>query len=116
MQVEHKVVTKKTILLAYQMLRGMSPFCDWKLPTKIETKVVHDLSMYGCFEDSPNTITISTAKVWDVTQLVATVAHEMIHLHQFRLKVLDDAQPHDLFFMDCARDVCIELGFDKENF
>ena len=116
MQVEHKVVSKRTVLLAYQMLRGMTPFCEWKLPTKIETKVVHDLSMYGCFEDSPNTITISTAKVWDVEQLVATVAHEMIHLHQHKLKQLSDTNPHDAFFMEQARIVCVCLGFDKENF
>lgn len=115
MQAHDKVVTKKSILLAYQMLRCMPPFVDMRLPTTIETKVVHDLSMYGCF-DEPNVITISTAKVWDVSQLVATIAHEMIHLHQFRLKVLDEEQPHDVFFMHCARDVCVHLGFDKEHF
>jgi hypothetical protein len=82
MQADSKIVSKKSILLAYQMLRGMEPFCDWKLPTTIQTKVVNDSTMYGCFEDDPHTITISAARVWDVNQLVATVAHEMIHLHQ----------------------------------
>ena len=115
MQFEHKVVTKKSILLAYQMLREMEPFASWKLPTRIETKVVNDASMYGCF-DEPNTITISTAKCWDVNQLVATVAHEMIHQHQSKLKILDADNPHDQFFMTCAREVCVSLGFDKENF
>jgi hypothetical protein len=51
MQAEYKVVTRKSILLAYQMLRGMEPFCGWKLPATIQTKVVNDISMYGCFED-----------------------------------------------------------------
>jgi len=112
---EQKVVTKKSILLAYQMLRGMAPFTEWKLPTKVDTKVVNDVSMYGCF-DEPGLITISTARVWDVNQLVATVAHEMIHLHQHKLKKLNEANPHDAFFMECAREVCVTLGFDKENF
>ena len=116
MQYEHKVVSKQTVLLAYQMLRQMEPFSSWKLPSRVETKVVSDASMYGCFEDSPNTITISTAKVWDVNQLVATVAHEMIHYHQSKLKILDADNAHDQFFMNCAREVCVSLGFDKENF
>jgi len=115
-QYEHKVVSKQTVLLAYQLLRQMEPFSSWKLPLRIETKVVSDASMYGCFEDSPNTITISTAKVWDVNQLVATVAHEMIHYHQSKLKILDADNAHDQFFMNCAREVCVSLGFDKENF
>jgi len=115
-QYEHKVVSKQTVLLAYQMLRQMEPFSSWKLPSRVETKVVSDASMYGCFEDSPNTITISTAKVWDVNQLVATVAHEMIHYHQSKLKILDADNAHDQFFMNCAREVCVSLGFDKENF
>ena len=116
MQYEHKVVSKQTVLLAYQMLRQMEPFSSWKLPSRVETKVVSDASMYGCFEDSPNTITISTAKVWDVNQLVATVAHEMIHYYQSKLKILDADNAHDQFFMNCAREVCVSLGFDKENF
>ena len=116
MQYEHKVVSKQTVLLAYQLLRQMEPFSSWKLPSRVETKVVSDASMYGCFEDSPNTITISTAKVWDVNQLVATVAHEMIHYHQSKLKILDADNAHDQFFMNCAREVCVSLGFDKENF
>jgi hypothetical protein len=116
MQADHKVVTKKSILLAYQMLRGMEPFCNWKLPTAIETKVVNDASLYGCFETEPNMITISTARVWDVSQLIATVAHEMIHLRQHKLKQLSDTNPHDAFFMEQARIVCIGLGFDKEHF
>jgi len=115
MQAEYKVVTRKSILLAYQMLRGMEPFCGWKLPATIQAKVVNDISMYGCFED-PDIITISTARVWDVSQLVATVAHEMIHLRQYRLKQLDDTTPHDAYFMEQARLVCVGLGFDKENF
>ena len=115
MQAEYKVVTKKSVLLAYQMLRGMEPFCSWKLPAAIQTKVVNDISMYGCFED-PDIITISTARVWDVSQLVATVAHEMIHLRQYRLKQLDDTTPHDAYFMEQARLVCVGLGFDQENF
>ena len=93
----------------------MAPFNEWKLPTKVDTKVVHDASMYGCFDD-PDLITISTGRVWDLNQLVATVAHEMIHLRQHRLKRLNADNPHDEFFMDCARDVCVTLGFDKENF
>ena len=115
MQAEYKVVTRKSILLAYQMLRGMEPFCGWKLPATIQTKVVNDISMYGCFED-PDIITISTARVWDVNQLVATVGHEMIHLHQSKLKILSEDSPHDAFFMNCAKQVCVNLGFDKENF
>lgn len=113
---QSKIVTKKSILLAYQMLRTMEPFSSWKIPVSIDTRVAHDGAMYGCFETDPNVITISTARVWDVSQLIATVAHEMIHLHQHKLKRLDADKPHDLFFLDCAQDVCVRLGFDKENF
>ena len=115
-QIEYMVVSKKSILLAYQMLRTMEPFASWRLPTKIQTKVVNDPLMYGCFEDSPDTITISAAKCWSVEQLTATVAHEMIHLYQHRLKILDEKNPHDLFFHEQARVVTVTLGFDKENF
>lgn len=116
MQAEYKVVTKKSILLAYQMLRGMEPFCEWRLPATVQTKVANDATMYGCFEEDPHTITISTSRVWDVSQLVATVAHEMIHLHQSKLKILSEETPHDQFFMACAKQVCVGLGFNKENF
>jgi hypothetical protein len=32
------------------------------------------------------------------------------------LKQLDDTTPHDAYFMEQARLVCVGLGFDKENF
>lgn len=110
-----KLVTKKSILLTYQLLRSMVPFCDWRLPTKIQTKVVHDPTMFGCF-DEPAIITISTAIVWDFKQLTSTVAHEMIHVYQAKLKLLNDQNHHDEFFYECAYDVCMNLGFDKESF
>ena len=112
---DDKIVTRKSIKLTYDLLRSMEPFASWRLPTKIETRVVNDASMYGCFDD-PDVITISTAKVWDVKQLVETVGHEMIHLYQHRLKRLNEDHPHDEFFNSCAREVTIKLGFDKENF
>ena len=113
---ENKIVTRRSILLAYDLLRGMKPFCDWKLPTKIEAHVSTDINMYGCF-DEPNEITISSGRVWTLTSLMETVAHEMIHLHQYRLKKLNVDTPHDQFFLGCAKEVCEKLGItNRENF
>jgi hypothetical protein len=112
---ENRIVTKRSIEAAYTLLRGMKPFCDWKLPVKIEAQVSTDIYMFGCFED-PNTITISSGRVWTAQSLLETTAHEMIHLYQYRQKRLTDT-PHDAFFLACAKEVCEKLGvINREDF
>lgn len=109
------MITPTSIKHGYAFLRKLPPFKGWKLPAQIEAKVSNDISEYGSF-DEPDTITISKARIWDVDAMLKTIAHEMVHLYQFRCKEEGEPPYHNTFFYECAKEVCRELGWKEETF
>lgn len=109
------LVTDISVIACYDMLRTVYPFCDWDLPDEVEVTVLDDITAYGEFVE-PNEINISKALVWDINDLMRTVAHEMIHLKQHRLGKFDENDPHDKLFWRMAREVCLSVGWKQEGF
>lgn len=71
---------------AYEFLRTTPPFRSWKLPEadEIAFKVSRHKSRYGeyCCDGGRHSIEISQEMVGHTETLLATMAHEMIHLRQ----------------------------------
>lgn len=112
------VVNRRSLEHAYAYLRLTPPFNRWKLPYPHEIRfyVTRTTTMYGTYDHDPNaehehTICASAVKNDDTETLMATMAHEMVHLHLGRRD--DDHGPK---FKRCAALVCKHHGFNLEEF
>ena len=109
------LVTDTSILLCYDLLRSVYPFSSWNLPDEIEVNVQDDHTAYAEFV-VPNEINVSKALVYDLDQLLRSVAHEMAHMMQFRMGKFDENNPRDALFHKLAREICLSLGWKQEGF
>ena len=109
------LVTDTSILLCYDLLRSVYPFSSWDLPASIEANVQDDHTAYAEFV-TPDEINVSKALVYDIDQLMRSVAHEMAHMMQFRMGKFDENNPHDALFHKLAREICLSLGWKQEGF
>ena len=101
----------------YVYLAGLPPFSKWKLPrsTEIAFEVNRSQQMQGEYDTDPHTIKVSSyfCKTW--TDVLETVAHEMVHLHLEKSGHYSHAD-HGKAFKRCAAQVCKSFGWDKETF
>jgi hypothetical protein len=109
-------ITKATIAAAYELLRATPPFMGWKLPdaTEVDFVVLRDRTTYG--DCDGETIRVSSGRHGHLPTLLATVAHEMIHLHQMRRKLETRNTEHNADFHKRAARVCRLHGFDPKVF
>ena len=108
---------------AYEYLRVSPPFCRWNLPhaDQVSFRVMGTRDRFGHFRgrhkkasgDDFSEIAISAGMVRSTELLIATMAHEMIHLRQYRMGARDT---HGLTFRRMAAAVCREHGFDVKTF
>lgn len=111
-------ITPEIIESAYEFLRTTLPFRRWKLPPAddIEFRVVRDPTIYGSYiEESSHIIAISDRLVGHTTTLLATLAHEMIHLYQ-AIRGTGGKNQHGVEFRKFAAQVCKAHGFDPKAF
>ena len=105
------------IAAAYDFLRRTEPFKAWRLPPSEEVrfKVVKDPKMFADFgmEFGKPVIRISAAKNGHTATMLATLAHEMIHLRQ---ELTGDREVHGVRFKRMAARVCAAHGFDPLTF
>ena len=111
-----EIVNVRALEHAYAYLRGTPPFYWWKLPYPHEVafKITKTTTMYGCQDqdqDEDHFICISTVLNRDTPTLMATMAHEMVHIH-----VPHGKAEHGRAFKRCAALVCKYHGFDLETF
>src|SRR5262249_54597678 len=93
---------------AYDYLRLTNPFLGWKLPKSgrvkfIVMKTPHyhaDIIYDDAKPEKFPIIRVSRGKVGHTLTLMATMAHEMIHLYQSRI---GDSGNHNEFFQRAAR-------------
>jgi len=109
-------ITTATLIAAYELLRTTPPFIGWKLPDagKIEFAVLRDRSTFG--DCDGETLRVSSGRHGHLTTLLATVAHEMIHLHQMRRRLETPNTEHNADFRKRAARVCRLHGFDPKVF
>jgi hypothetical protein len=110
------LITQATLIAAYDLLRTTSPFVGWKLPDAhaIDFAVIRDRTNYG--DCDGETIRVSSGRHGHLSTLLATVAHEMIHLHQMRYKLETPNTEHNADFRRRAARVCRLHGFDPKVF
>lgn len=111
---------------AYEFLRATAPFNKWSLPPADDVEFqVRRLKHFGhCVTDDegkhpsrPPIIAISSSRCTRNHLLVETMAHEMVHLHQFTSAAKGRIPaPHGPKFRHLARQVCRQHGFDPRTF
>lgn len=108
---------RDAIAAAYEYLRASDPFRNWRLPasSEIRFRIVRDPKMFADFtaRGSIYTIRISAARNGHTNTLMATLAHEMIHLRQ---ELTGDREKHGPRFQRMASRVCAVHGFDPLGF
>lgn len=106
------------IAAGYDFLRQSQPFRRWRLPEadEIGFGVVDDPTIFAdfCLLNGEPLIRVSGMNGHTVT-LLATIAHEMIHLYQ-HLNKLDKGDDHNADFWKRAKRICSIHGFDPKIF
>jgi hypothetical protein len=110
-------LTPDMLAAGYDFLRATQPFAGWKLPHSDEVgfHVVADPHLYADFGfvDGIPLIRVSAARNGHAATLLATLAHEMIHLRQ---ALTGDRGHHNAAFRKMAARVCAVHGFDGKAF
>ncbi|HTK02665.1 MAG TPA: SprT-like domain-containing protein [Bordetella sp.] len=110
---------------AYEYLRRSPPFREWRLPDgdHVVFRVLGARDRFGHFRgwhrrgdgcDRFSEIAISARKVKTTQMLIATMAHEMIHLYQDENGTARGH--HNPEFHRLAARVCAMHGFDPPTF
>lgn len=106
----------------YDALRAFPPFSRWSLPESDEIEFVVNLDpkVYGACEyysqSGQTTIKVSAANVGHWNTLGMYIAHEMIHLYQYRRKSARHDVEHDAAFKRMAKAICGRFGWDARAF
>lgn len=110
-------LTPDLLAAGYDFMRETPPFKGWRLPVSEDVgfQVVTDPKIQADFRvdgDMP-IIRVSEAHHGHITTLLATLAHEMIHLRQ-HLK--NDRETHGPRFQRTKNRICAQHGFDPKTF
>lgn len=115
-------LTPEMLAASYDFLSVTPPFNGWNLPPSEDVgfKVVRSRARFGYYrwDGTRHVIAISANAVAYSGTLMATMSHEMIHLH---LEELDmdrrgDTNTHNGAFRQLAEEVCRFHGFDPKAF
>ena len=110
-------LTPDMLAAAYDFLRTTEPFRGWRLPEAEEVgfHVVRDQKLSADFavEDGMPLIRVSEVHNGLAVTLLATLAHEMIHLRQH---LTNDREHHGPRFRRMRARVCAVHGFDPKTF
>jgi hypothetical protein len=110
-------LTPDMLAAGYDFLRSAQPFKSWRLPESDELGfhvVRHDMlsANFGVEQGIPF-IRVSEASNGHTATLLASLAHEMIHLRQH---LTGDRELHGPRFRRMAARVCAAHGFDPKTF
>lgn len=113
------VLTVEMLRAAYDLLNITPPFIEWNLPDGEDVifQVKHYKDTWGTYSKigKRHEICISTACMSNLQNLIETMAHEMIHLHERQAKART-ANHHSKAFRKWAEQVCSIHGFDPKAF
>ena len=114
-------LTPEIVKAAYEFLIKTPPFNRWKLPQSSDVKflVAKSDKIYGCFNTYADStkleIVVSDKTVGHTDLLLATVAHEIIHLYQHIHSKCTKAE-HNAHWKKLAGTVCKHHGWDVKAF
>lgn len=123
--------TAKQLRAGYELLRASPPFSGWGLPpvgrVVFVTKGVrrrryrHEKKLFGqCYSPDGKRIHLYVAPHRRFHAVLSTLAHEMIHVHEFVNRLPERQRKgryvHGPAFQQAADKVCASLGFPRGNF
>ena len=110
-------LTPDMLAAGYDFLRATEPFKNWKLPPAEEVGFhilrTRNHSADYSFENGVHLIRVSASRNGFTVSVLATMAHEMIHLRQ---QLIGDRGQHSAKFHNMAARVCRAHGFDIKTF
>lgn len=110
----------ETLERTYDFLRGEAPFSDWGLPPADEVEFHihrHRDNRYGDHAeiDGKHIIRLSDRRHKNMTQVLQTMAHEMVHLHQRQTdRKCRPSAGHGPKFMRLVTKVARRYGWDPK--
>jgi predicted SprT family Zn-dependent metalloprotease len=107
-------ITPEVLAAAYTFLRSTKPFSRWKLPPAelVKFKVTNSTSDAG-YCKGLDEIGVSRACSAHTASMLATMSHEMIHLH---LNSKGVRSHHGAEFQKASSQVSREHGWDMKRF
>ena len=114
---QHITLTPELMKALYDALDMTAPFSRWNLPDSddMKFKVTRTVKEFGyCAGNGPFTIYMSARLHSTLPIMLATMAHEMIHIRQAMLG--DVRGGHGKIFAKLADQVCAVHGFDRNSF
>ncbi len=116
-------LTPEVLCGAYKFLALTAPFRAWNLPDPdlILFRVVRDPAIRGHYRawsraKHAHEIAVSARTIGYTANLIATMAHEMIHLHQKVTCMETRGAEHNAAFHKLAARICKIHGFDPKLF
>jgi hypothetical protein len=113
-------LTPLRLCAIYTCLKDFPPFNRWGLPDadSVEFRTTLRKDRHGDFTadtKEAHRIMLSLPKHHHFDSAVKTMAHEMVHLSQEIAKT-DSQTEHNADFMNRAKQVCKNFGFDEGQF
>ena len=113
-------LTPKRLGAVYEMLRAFPPFSRWGLPpaSEVEFHVAKTDKHHAAWwiDGDKHHIEISAKKHGWMASLLATMAHEMIHVRQRIAKTETRSVEHNAEFRKMVPAICRRFGFDPGQF
>lgn len=114
-------LTPDTLRAAYDYICTTPPFSRWNMPEgeEIVFRVVRDPGLRGWYNRDGrgrHVIAISSRCIGHTNNLIATVAHEALHLHQRDTRMETPCAQHNAAFNKLAERVCRYHGWDPRLF
>jgi len=118
------ILTVPAIKAAYDYLDETAPFVGWNLPDSdsITFGIASDRTLFGWYTAEGRRprrrygIWISKFNVVQTETLIATMAHEMLHIHQDQTGQSKRSNEHNRAFHRDAELICAIHGFDPGRF
>ncbi len=112
-------LTPEMMAHAFEYLACQKPFNGWNLPAAEDIRFLvvrrKDRFAHYQWKGGRHHIVFSSQYVGRHEVLIATMAHEMIHLHA-ELSCMATSNPHDAAFHKIADKVCKIHEFDRLTF
>jgi hypothetical protein len=110
-------LTERQLRATYTYLCQVPPFNKWKLPDeyRIDFRVNNATMTCGMYEPDPHTITVSRLNNVSHTDVLKTMAHEVVHLQLERTGKAGH-EDHNEEFLQVAREVCESMNWPVESF
>jgi hypothetical protein len=111
-------LTPARLAAVYDMLRAFPPFSAWKLPpaSEVRFKLSQMKHCHAAYQaGDPHEITLNPPLHYHLDTVVASMAHEMIHLGQ-ELRGRATRAQHNADYRKTATAICKRYGWDIGQF